>query len=140
MKKITDYLQELGLTELESLLYQGLLETGQTTIMELAEHTGIKRITVHFNIENLIKKGLVTQSIQGSRRHIKAEPPERLHYLIEQKDFNLENLKKNFSEVENSLKKLIPSHVAQSNMEVKFFQGKKQIQRLYDEILKTKEL
>ena len=73
MKKITDYLQELGLTEIEAAVYQGLLETGPTTVKNLADHIGIKRITTHFNVESLIEKGLIIQTKSGTKRQIIAE-------------------------------------------------------------------
>ncbi len=140
MKKINDYLQSLGLTSIEASLYQGLLENGPTTIMGLAEHTNIKRITVHFNIESLITKGLVSQRIQGNRRQIKAEPPDRLLYFIEQKEQTIKQVKADFYSIKNSLDKLVPTNIIQSKMNVEYFEGKKQIQRLYDEVLKSKKI
>ncbi len=140
MKKVTDYLQELGLTEIEALLYEGLLETGPTTVMDLSEHTGIKRITTHFNIESLIKKGLVIQSIKGSRRQIIPEEPRYLYYLVEKKEYDIKNLKQGYSEILNMLQKTARTQQSKGTMEIKYYQGKKQLQRLYDETSKTKKL
>jgi predicted transcriptional regulator len=64
MKRIVDYLQQLGLSDIEAQLYKGLLEAGSTTIMDLANHVNMKRITVHFNIENLMKKALISRHVK----------------------------------------------------------------------------
>ena len=99
MKIVQDYLQELGLSEIEAKLYQGLLEKGPSTAMELATHVGLKRITVHFNIESLIQKGLVTESREGARRQIVAEPPERLKYLLDQRFESIKSLRDKFTSI-----------------------------------------
>lgn len=141
MKKVTDYLQEFGLTELEAMLYQGLLETGPTTIMGLAEHVGIKRITTHFNIENLITKGLVTQSIQGARRQIIAEQPERLEYLIEQKERSVSQLKNDFPDFIKTLYSALPqSKPDEKEVEIKYYTGTQGVRSIYQEVLDAKEV
>lgn len=103
MKKTTDLLKSLGLSEIEAKLYQGLLEMGSTTIMELASYVGIKRITAHFNIESLIAKGLVVQTKHGARRQIVAEPPEKISSLIEAKERAISEMKANLPELISSL-------------------------------------
>jgi len=35
MKKLTDYLEQLGLTPVEAKIYESLLETGPTSVMDL---------------------------------------------------------------------------------------------------------
>lgn len=137
IKKITDYLEEVGLTEIEAILYQGLLETGPTTVMELAEHTGIKRITVHFNIENLIQKGLVVQTVQGARRQIIAEPPERLEYLIDQQFDKTKTLKTKFPDFINTVHTIHPQK--SQDVEIKYYEGKESVMHIYEEALKAKE-
>jgi len=140
MKKLTDYLQELGLTEIEAVLYHGLLEIGPTTIMELAEHTGIKRITVHFNIKNLIEKGLVAQTIQGSRRQITAESPEKLEYLIEQKENKIKRIRSDFSVIMQNISDNLSYTKTGENIQVRYYEGKKAVQSVYREILTAKKI
>lgn len=139
MKKVTDYLQELGLTEIEALVYQGLLETGPTTVMDLAEHAGIKRITAHFNIENLIKKGLVTQSVQGSRRQILAELPNKLEYLIEQQLDKAKNISNKFPDFLKTVETMYPKLHTKKEVAIKYYEGKQAVMHIYEEALKAKE-
>jgi sugar-specific transcriptional regulator TrmB len=139
MKKITDYLQRLGLSETEAILYKGLLEKGSTTIKDLAQQTGIKRITAHFNIENLIDKGLVVQTMRGARRQIVAEPPERIYYLLEQKLDDVKSLQRKFPDLLKSLKPVHYQSKENKEVEIKYYEGKQAVLRIYAEALKAKE-
>lgn len=137
IKKITDYLEEVGLTEVEATLYQGLLETGPTTVMALAQHTGIKRITTHFNVENLIKRGLVTQTIQGARRQIVAEPPERLEYLVEKKVEDAKNLENKFPDILHTIGSYVREKESDEKITIKYYDDKKGVQSIYHDMLKA---
>lgn len=137
MKKITDYLEEVGLTEIEAILYQGLLEKGPTTIMTLAQHTGIKRITTHFNIESLIVKGLVTQTVQGARRQIVAEPPERLEYLVEKKVEDAKKLENKFPDILHIIDSYVNTKESSEKITIKYYDDKKGVQSIYFDMLKA---
>lgn len=139
MKKLTDYLEELGLSELEAKLYEGLLETGPTSVMGLAEHVGINRITTHFNLRNLIEKGLVIETRKGTRRHILPEPPERLKYLVDQKLEETEKLKQNFPNILQTINLAFPKIEKKENIEIRYYKGKKGVMNIYNETLKAKE-
>lgn len=140
MKKIIDFLEQLGLSEIEANLYKGLLETGATTVKDLAEHVGIKRITAHFNIEHLIERGLVTQVKKGQKRNIVAEPPERLGDLIKQKEQEIEAIKNNLQDTVDTLYSIIPSAKEESGVEVKYYEGRNGVRSIYKEVLKSNEL
>ncbi len=139
MKKIIDFLYALGLTDIEASLYQGLLETGPTTIMGLSQHTGIKRITTHFNIENLITKGLVTQIVQGARRQIMAEPPERLEYLVDNKFAEAKELQSRFPDFIKTVESIHSNFPHGEKTEVKYYEGKEGVMSLYKESIKCDE-
>jgi len=141
MKKIVDYLQDLGLTEIESKVYQGLLEIGASTVKDLAEHIGIKRITTHFNVESLISKGLITQTVHGSRRQIVAEQPDRLYYLIEQKEKGVKQLQSDFPDFVKTLDGYLSKpRSEEQKIEVKYYEGKKEVQLIYKDVLNAKEV
>ncbi len=141
MKKIIDYLRDIGLSETETRLYESLLRTGPSTIKELSEYAGTNRITAHFNIENLIKKGLVGQSKVGARRHIFVEPPERLKYLIDQKLENFNIIKNKFPDILNTINSTYFSKIKESkNIEVKYYVGKQEVELIYKDVLSAKEV
>ncbi|HYD34493.1 MAG TPA: helix-turn-helix domain-containing protein [Vitreimonas sp.] len=108
MKNVTQYLEQLGLTPLESQLYLALLESGPTTVLQLSNASKIKRATTHFNVENLIAKGLVSQISQGSRRQIIAEPPEKILLLLDKQKYHLKQLEHQFPEVLSTIHQELP--------------------------------
>ena len=140
MKKIDDYLQQLGLSEIEAKLYRGLLEKGPTTVKDLAEFVGMKRITAHFNVENLISKGLITQSMKGARRQIIAESPERLQDLLEQKEDEIIKLKEKFPAIIKAIHTSLPKSQENKEVIVKYYEGRRSVFFLYEETLKYDEV
>ena len=140
MKKVIDYLQKLGLSELEAKLYSGLLETGTTTVMELANHVGIKRITAHFNVERLIEMGLVSETRKGARRQIVAEDPDKIKTLIERRENDLDSLKKDLPGILTFVTQMSPAHKDQDRVEVRYYEGKKAVDMVYQETLKFDEV
>lgn len=140
MKKIIDYLQQLGLSEIEAVLYKGLLETGATTVKDLAEHVNVKRITAHFNIERLIERGLVTQVKKGLKRNIVAEPPDRLADLIKKQEQDIEIMKNNFQDTLTTLYSIIPTTKKESGVDVRYFEGKASIKSVYQQVLQAKRI
>lgn len=140
MKKLINYLKQLGLTELEAKLYEGLLELGPSSVMELAKYTGIKRITVHFNINNLIEKGLVAQTIQGSRRQITAESPEKLEYLIEQEENKIKKIRSDFSVIMQTISNNLSRTKTGENIQIKYYEGKKALESVYKKVLTAKKI
>jgi sugar-specific transcriptional regulator TrmB len=140
MKKVTEFLKQLGLSEIESKLYEGLLEMGSTTVMELSNKVGIKRITAHFNVESLIEKGLVVQTRKGARRQIIAEDPEKLKDIIEQKEEEIKKLKQSLPYFIDTIREHIPAQTSTSGTEVKYYEGKNLVRKIYDDALSSAEL
>jgi len=138
------YLQdEFELSETEASLYVGLLKKGPSSIMEISKFTNVNRATTHINIENIISKGLVTQSrkANGKRRIVSAEPPERLKLLLDQKKMKLERAEKGLSQVMeqlNGIAKIAGTNV--SEVEVKYYKGRVEVGNIYNEIMKADEI
>jgi sugar-specific transcriptional regulator TrmB len=139
MRNVNDYLKQLGLSDIESKLYLGLLETGSTTVMELANHVGIKRITAHFNVESLISKGLITETRKGARRQIVAEDPEKLRELLDQREGEIQQMKHNLPSIIQSISKTIPKAKTSDDVEIRYYEGKKAVSQVYEETMKATE-
>lgn len=141
MKKVEDYLEQLGLTPVEAKIYQGLLKFGPTTVKDLADHVDLNRVTTHFQVNNLINKGLVVQLKKAARRQVAAEPPERLQYLIEQKEKQTKQLRDDFPDFIKTINSGLPhSKTQDADVEVKYYKGKQGCYLIYDDVLKAKEL
>lgn len=139
-KPIKNYLMDFGLTEKEVKLYLALLKTGPNTIMNLARETGIKRSTTHNNVEELIKKGLVSQTNYGERRMVVAEDPGKLSFLLEQKKWDMKKLEDNMTEIVGMIKQSVPENADNAPVEVKYYEGSKGVKLIYEDALSSKEL
>lgn len=118
-----DFLIDFGLTEREVSLYTTLLNSGPNTIMNLSRLTGIKRSTTHNNVEELIGKGLISQTNFGERRMVIAESPDKLKLLMQQNKYKIEKMSEKLPNVISKIMKLIPESGIKNNIEVKYFEG-----------------
>lgn len=73
-------LQKLGLTEHEAKIYLAALSLGPSSAVQLANYTEIKRPTVYLAVKNLIKQGLMHQTL-GKKNFFVAEKPQKLEKL-----------------------------------------------------------
>lgn len=139
--KVFDYLKNIGLSEIEAKIYEGLLYLGPSTVKEVSDHIGINRITVHFNAKKLIEKGLVNQVKKGSKRQIFVESLDSLKIYLEEKINSFRIYKKNFSQIINQIKKNSSFNFNKSKkVEIKCFVGIKEVYLIYKEVLSAKEL
>lgn len=139
-KSIKNYLLDFGLTEKEIKLYLTLLKTGPNTIMNLARETGIKRSTTHNNVEELIKKGLVSQTNYGERRMVVAEDPEKLNFLMDQKKWDIKKLEESLGDVIGKITETVPEAAESTKVDVKYYEGKKNVFKVYQESLGATEV
>lgn len=135
--KVLAFLEDFGLSDIESDLYMGLLETGPNTVLGISKHTGIKRTTAHVNIENLIEKGLVAQTQKGSRRKILAEPPSKLKYILEQEKAEIEELESKLDSVKDILEETLPEVSEKTDVTVKYYEGKENVMSVYLESMEA---
>lgn len=139
-KNVLTYLQEFGLNDKEIVIYLSLLKYGPNTIMDLARKTGIKRSTTHNNVEELIKKGLVSQTNYGERRMVIAEDPDKLKFLLEQRKWEVSKLERNMDGIVEEIYNSIPKAKENTNVEVKYYKGDKEVSYVYDLSLKANEV
>lgn len=135
-KSVKNFLLDFGLTDKEITVYTTLLKTGPNTIMNLARETGIKRSTTHNTVEELIKKGLVSQTNYGERRMVIAEDPDKLKFLMEQKKWDINKLEKNLPDAIKAIYETVPTSKENRLIEVKYYFGKKEVQSIYEQTLK----
>jgi len=77
-------LQDAGLNETEAKIYLAALELGETTVSRIARKSGIKRTTVYLSLENLKKRGLISQITKGSRKYVLAKDPRNLEKIVDE--------------------------------------------------------
>lgn len=139
-KSVLNFLVDFGLTEKEITVYMTLLKTGPNTIMNLARETGIKRSTTHNTVEELIKKGLVSQTNYGERRMVIAEDPEKLSFLMDQKKWDISKLEKNLPEMVKQINEHLPKGDLSSKPSIKYYDGKEATSSIYKQAFASNEL
>lgn len=72
-------LKNIGLSEKAAKVYLASLELGEAPVQKLAEHAGLKRTTVYYILEELIRFGALIEAKQGKKiGYIPAEPSHLL--------------------------------------------------------------
>lgn len=120
-----------GLNNREVEVFLALLELGVGNGHEVAEKSGIIRTTTYSILEELKRKGLVTEVEKGKVKHYSIENPQKMINEMETRN----NLLK---EVKGNLLSLYQS--AEHRPMVRFYKGLEAIKELHNNILKEKGL
>jgi len=139
MEEITEFLKQLDLSDIEAKIYITLLESGPTTVRELAEDINIKRTTTYTYINQLIEKGLITEVMKGFHKQIAANTPESLQFLIEQKLETVIILQKSFPDILKKLDTIHPQEDSAKEAEIKYYKGKNGVRSIYEMALRANE-
>ena len=125
--------KQFGLTHNEALIYQALLELGQSLAGQISRKTGLHRRTVYDTTEMLIQKGFIGYILKNNRRFFEAASPEKFLDIIKEK----ENL------INNSLSEMMLLYTkTQEKQETNFYKGKQGLKTVMEDQLKqgTKEI
>jgi len=98
-QRLEQLLMRLGLNKTEIHVYLTALKVGPNTVMNLAEHAELKRVTTHAVVNELITKSVFLDTYRGKKRLVYAAPIDALQTIVEQKRFEVEQLE---SQLESS--------------------------------------
>ncbi len=98
--------EDLGLSQKEARVYMANLALGPATVQQIADRSGIKRVTTYVILESLANLGLVSQTSQGKKTFFNAEDPVSLRRLLDKKDQEIKEQKQNFEDILPELKTL----------------------------------
>lgn len=85
-RDLYEKLARLGLTKNEARVYLTALETGPTSVKDIASISRVKRSTVYDAIELLKKKRLISKIKDGKKTLIQASGPIVLEFLLEEQN------------------------------------------------------
>jgi HTH-type transcriptional regulator, sugar sensing transcriptional regulator len=125
------YLQDIGLSEKESVVYIALLAVDNSSVLDLSKKTKLNRSTAYVILESLAKKGLVTETTIGKKTHYQAEPPERLETYVEQRKIMLEEQAKKLKDIIPQIKSV--QREGGEKPLVKYFDGREGLVSLNEE-------
>lgn len=121
-------LQEVGLPEKAALIYLSLLGKQKMTISEIARESNIKRATCYEYLDLLLNKDFVIRVPVGKRMFYSAVEPKKI----------LTDFKRKTAHLEDKIHEMTSLHdAAVHKPRVVFYEGKREIKNIYDDIFKT---
>lgn len=131
------YLQNIGLSDKESIIYLSLVQVDNASVLDLSKKTKLKRPTVYVVLESLAKKGLVSETTVGKKTHYQAEPPERLETFVERQKLVFEENTKRIKDIIPEIKSI--QRESGERPVVKYFEGKEGIMSAAYEVFYNEE-
>ena len=101
---INDLLKKLEFSDKEIEIYLAVLRNGKITHSDLSVLTKINRSTVYSIVNELLKKGVISQDLSQAKTYINALPPEDLIAVIKQEEKDLERKRGIIEEATKALK------------------------------------
>ena len=133
METLLAQLKTLGCSEREARIYLEILLRGGGSIQSISQRMRENRVTTHSAIERLLEKGYLSETREGRRRRIIAEPPQQFQRVLErqqlelqQKDESVRSLIQNLSKIPRSLS---------GEPTVRIYRGTTGLKRLLEETL-----
>lgn len=125
-KLLTITLRNMGLKETEAAVYLSALKQGYSTVLTLAEETGVKRGTVYEITSRLIDRGLIKITKKEGHRYLIAEDPRALSAKFNEytKEFD-----KNLSQF------LALQNQNEIKPKITYYEGEDEIWQIYEDTL-----
>lgn len=127
---ISEFLQNLGLTKTEIMVYMKLLEINTGSASEIAERSKCYKKNVYDALERLAKKGLVSYAKVEHKRVYNAAAPEKLIEFLDVR-------KREIQTVLPQLKAIYKSPPIQEEV-LSVFKGKNGVKSIFEDIIKSK--
>ena len=103
---IDDMLKQLGFSEKEILVYLTILENGKISPAIISSLANIKRPTVYAVGKELLKRGVITEDMEGPGGYFVALPPEHLLEAVKREEQQIAEKKKIIKEAIGELESL----------------------------------
>jgi len=113
--------EDLGLSNKEARVYLANLMLGPAGVQQIADVSGIKRVTTYVILESLVGLGLVSQTTHAKKTLFNAEAPANLQRLLEKREQSLRDQQQQLEELLPQLKDL--KTLATDAPSVKFYDG-----------------
>lgn len=124
--KLEKLLQQIGLSKNEAMVYLASLESGLSSAQNIALKANLPRTTVYSVLKELVKKGIVAQSLIKGKTRFLASEPERLRSTLSELQNKLEDAMPQFKAIQNE---------GETNPKILFYEGKHAMQKVYDDTL-----
>ncbi len=92
IQKIQETLESVGMNKNEILIYLDLIKTGSSSAHDISKNTKIHRPNVYDALDKMIKKGMVTSSIEDSKKIFYPIEPKNLVEYLKQREYELQEV------------------------------------------------
>lgn len=130
---IQSLFEKLGLDEKETEIYMTLLKFGPSPASIIATKVSLKRTTIYYSLENLIKKDFVKQTIQHGIKYFIPLDPADLTKVLDNRINKLNNIK-NDLKTEIAILQTIQNE-ASEKPKITYFEGNDGVKKAYNDII-----
>lgn len=136
---LQSFLDKIGLSKQEALLYLTALEAGPSRVADLARRAGIHRVATYALVERLEQKGLMRETASAKRPLVEAVHPREIEQLLKKQKRAIRKLELKFDE-------LLPEFLQMYNRcavrpRIQLYEGLAGLERMNQDIIETlKEL
>ena len=132
-----DLIKKIGANDKESETFLKLLELGAQPVSVIAKHMGVPRSSMYLVLDNLKKIRLVEEFDRCGIKYVKCIEPRAIFDVLKSRQRNVEHVMELLDERLPELEKL--SNKLSITPKVNFFEGKEDVMRMYESVLKEKE-
>ena len=125
-------LQDLGLTEGESKVYEAMLVIGPSKVGPIVKKSGIAYSNIYEVLDRLIEKGLASFVTREKTKVFQAVEPHRIFDFLEKQEMKVLENKKMLGAILPRIKGLASST---EPLDVEIFEGLKGLRTAYDRLL-----
>lgn len=122
----------------DGTVYLAALELGIAPVAELAKKAGIPRSTCYLVLDDLNKRGLISQTSRGKKTLIVAESPEKLLVYLQQQIKKFSDRKKTLQTTLPQLQALYNQHSHKPT--VRFYEALEGVKTALEETLAAREI
>ncbi len=83
-------LQQLGLSKNEAIIYEALLQQGQSSVAQICRVTQIHRRNAYDSLKRLSERGVVFEVLAGREHHYQAVHPQKFQEFLQEKQTRLQ--------------------------------------------------
>lgn len=127
-EQIRETLKKIGLGHNESKIYLTLLKLGPSMAGRIAKESNIDRSASYDSLRALLKKGLVSYSIEANRKKFAASSPDKLKNYLEEKQELVSGILGNLKDMYKN---------TEEKSRVNMFKGLKGMKTVFDDILES---
>lgn len=78
MEKLAEALKTMGLSDKEASIYIALLQSGKSSLSDIAKDARIRRTTVYQHVHSLLRRGIISKTLKGKRILYLPEDPKKV--------------------------------------------------------------